>query len=90
MTKREKADLENPEWTEREFKQAIAFTGLPESLQQKLSVRRREPGKTAPKKLVSIRLSSDVVDQLRATGPGWQTRANDALRDWLKKKRHAG
>ena len=32
------------------------------------------------KKLVSLRLDPDVLERLKATGPGWQTRANAALR----------
>ena len=32
------------------------------------------------KELVSLRLSRDVVEWLRATGPGWQTRIEDLLR----------
>ncbi|MFA5664336.1 BrnA antitoxin family protein [Castellaniella sp.] len=32
----------------------------------------------------TIRFDPDVLEGLRATGRGWQTRANDALRDWLK------
>lgn len=34
----------------------------------------------APKRLVSLRLDGDVIDRLRAAGPGWQTRVNEALR----------
>ncbi len=30
---------------------------------------------------VTIRLDADVVARLRAEGPGWQTRANAALRE---------
>ena len=38
---------------------------------------------------VSIRLSADVAEGLRATGNGWQGRADEALRSWLSKKRKA-
>ena len=31
-----------------------------------------------------IRLDADVIDTFKATGKGWQTRMNAALRDWLK------
>lgn len=34
-----------------------------------------------PKTRVTIRLDADVVARLRADGPGWQTRANAALRE---------
>ncbi len=37
------------------------------------------------KRQVTIRLEPELLDRLRATGPGWQTRLNEAVRDWLKK-----
>ena len=37
--------------------------------------------KEHPKTRVAIRLDADVVARLRADGPGWQTRANAALRE---------
>ena len=48
-----------------------------------LSVRRRGPQKTPKKIPISIRLSPDVAEGLRATGTGWQSRADEALRSWL-------
>jgi len=38
------------------------------------------PKKAAPKEAVNIRLDPDVVAHFRASGPGWQSRINDALR----------
>ena len=35
-------------------------------------------------RVVTIRLSADVVDAFKATGAGWQTRVDSALKDWLK------
>jgi uncharacterized protein (DUF4415 family) len=32
----------------------------------------------------TVRFDRDVLDAFRAAGPGWQTRMNAALRDWLK------
>jgi uncharacterized protein (DUF4415 family) len=40
----------------------------------------RGPQKDPTKVLVSLRLDRDLVDHLRATGPGWQTRVNDLVR----------
>lgn len=34
----------------------------------------------APKEPVKLRLDADVLEALRATGDGWQTRINDMLR----------
>jgi uncharacterized protein (DUF4415 family) len=36
------------------------------------------------KEQVSVRYSPDVLAAFRATGIGWQTRMNDALKDWLR------
>ena len=40
--------------------------------------------KANPKKPVQIRFDPDVLEALRATGKGWQTRVNDAMREWVK------
>ena len=34
-----------------------------------------------PKVAVSLRLDQDVVARFKASGPGWQTRMNRALRE---------
>jgi uncharacterized protein (DUF4415 family) len=79
----ERIDEENPEWTDETTARATRIDGLPESLQQKLR-RGRGPNKTPTKVRVSMRLSPDVVESFRATGDGWQTRIDGALKDWLK------
>ena len=43
----------------------------------------RGPNKKPTKEQVAIRLDQEVVGALRASGPGWQTRVNSALKDWL-------
>ncbi|WP_295395036.1 BrnA antitoxin family protein [uncultured Thiodictyon sp.] len=50
-------------------------------------VRARGPNKRPTKEQVAIRLSPDVLSAFRADGPGWQTRIDAALRDWLKTHR---
>ena len=42
------------------------------------------PRAAVTKERITIRLSPDVVAQFRATGSGWQTRIDAALRDWLQ------
>lgn len=55
---------------------------------EQISARRRgRPlGSTADvrKTATTIRFDADVIEAFRATGRGWQTRINDALREWLK------
>lgn len=46
-------------------------------------VRRGRPPLAHPKERITIRLDRDIADALRASGKGWQTRVNAALRDWL-------
>ncbi len=74
-------DDENPEWTEEMFEHAVSLDALPDSLQAKL---RGRPKAAVTKERLTIRLSPDVVSTFRATGDGWQTRMDAALRDWLK------
>ena len=76
------------EWTKEDFARALPFSQLPESLQEKLRSLKKPPGsrKTPTKEVVTIRLSRDVVEQLRASGPGWQTRVDAALREWVEKQ----
>lgn len=63
-----------------------------EAVRAALAARRtpgqRGPGKRPAKEAINIRLSPDVLTAFRATGDGWQTRVDGALRDWLK--RHQG
>ena len=37
-----------------------------------------------PKHALTVRYDADVVEAFKATGRGWQTRMNAALKDWLK------
>ena len=54
----------------------------------------RLPGQRGPQKLpkkvaVTVRYSAEVVEYFKATGDGWQTRMNDALRAYVKRHRAA-
>ena len=66
----------------RAFKPATE--ALPLNLQKILGMRARGPQKSPTKVSTTIRLSNDVIQAFRATGDGWQTRVDAALRDWLK------
>jgi uncharacterized protein (DUF4415 family) len=63
-------DLSTPEWKAK-------FDALP--------VTRGRPKLDRPKISTTLRLDADIIDQFRAGGPGWQSRMNDVLRDWLSK-----
>ncbi len=72
------ADPDNPEWTARDFRRArpfaIAFPALAKSW------RGRGPQKEPTKIAVSLRLTREVVERFKASGPGWQTRIDKALK----------
>ena len=59
---------------------------LPKELADALPKRGR-PVSEKPKKAVNLRLSPEILSAFKSTGRGWQTRINDALRDWLKEHR---
>lgn len=42
------------------------------------------PTGSGNKEQVAIRFDKDVLEAFRATGRGWQTRMNNALKAWLK------
>ncbi len=42
------------------------------------------PAGSGNKEQVAIRFDKEVLEAFRATGRGWQTRMNDALKAWLK------
>jgi uncharacterized protein (DUF4415 family) len=47
-----------------------------------LSLGRPKSEKT--KQALTVRYDTEVIEAFRATGKGWQTRMNAALRDWLE------
>lgn len=48
-------------------------------------VRIGRPPSAKPLKVpTTIRFDADVLAALKASGKGWQTRVNDAMREWLK------
>ncbi|MFY9261175.1 MAG: BrnA antitoxin family protein [Gallionella sp.] len=48
-------------------------------------LKRGRPAATHPLKIsTTLRMDADVLNALRATGRGWQTRLNDTMREWVK------
>ena len=76
------ADPDTFEWTDKDFKRAVPFSVLPEDLQAVL--RGRDKQKTPTKVSTTVRFDTDVLSAFKASGNGWQTRMNEALKDWLR------
>ena len=73
-------DPESREWTEEEFARARPAREVLLTLKN----RDGRPKSAVKKMQTAIRFDPDVLEGLRALGKGWQTQANDALREWLK------
>lgn len=80
-------DPDSPELDDDFFANARpAREVMPSELYAELTTtpRRRRPGRKLAKGQVTLRLDQDVIEGLRASGPGWQVRANEALRRLLQ------
>lgn len=53
----------------------------------KATVRRGRPPVAEPKVSTTIRLSREVIDHFKGAGRGWQTRIDEALREWIRQRR---
>lgn len=91
MTKRKPSDWIDPDdvphWTGKEFSDGTWHIGEREvaPAEARTEVRRRgRPPGTGCKESTTVRFDREVLEAFRAGGPGWQTRMNDALREWLR------
>ena len=76
-------DEDNPEWTDEDFKNAVPARLLHPDLVEAWERRQRGqrgPQKQPVKEAISLRVDKDVLAAFRATGDGWQSRMNAALR----------
>ena len=73
-------DDDNPEWTEEDFARARPASEVlpPQVLALFGKVRGRPRGSDTER--ISLRVDKDVLASFRASGAGWQTRMNQALR----------
>ena len=76
---------DNRELTKADFAKARPFSEVFPDLSA--SIRKgRGPNKLPTKKLISLRLSPDVVEHFKSTGKGWQSRIDETLRKAVKRK----
>ena len=76
------SDPDAPEATDEQLAQAKpfdeAFPALADAMRKNVGGR---PKSENPKVAVSLRLDQEIVARFKASGPGWQTRMNNALRE---------
>jgi len=75
---------DNPEWTKEDFARARPAGEIHPPHVAAALVRKpgRPVGWTKPdaKQQIALRLDKEVIEKFKASGPGWQTRMNEALR----------
>lgn len=77
------ADPDTKEWTDEDMAQARpAAEALPAGVLAAFEGARKRgrPAAANTKVKVMLRIDPDVVEAYRSSGPGWQTRMNEALR----------
>lgn len=74
------AAVESPELTQAEIATARSFTEAFPALVEAARRSIGRPKSANPKIAVSLRLDPDVVAAFKASGQGWQSRINAALR----------
>jgi uncharacterized protein (DUF4415 family) len=89
MKKRKRDDYDLPEMTAKMFKtMRPAREAYPQFVAADERSRGR-PRKAQTKVSVTLRLDRDVVQALRASGPGWQARTNALLASWAKRRKRS-
>ena len=80
-------DVSNsPELTKADFARARPFSEVFPDLSASLR-KGGGPNKSPTKKLVSLRLSPEVIEHFKSAGAGWQSRIDETLREAVKRKR---
>lgn len=79
-----------PELTETFFEQGVwevagKAVSRPQA-QEEFARRRGRPAGGGNKVSTTIRFDAEILDAFKATGEGWQTRMNDALKEWLRSR----
>ena len=77
---------EEAKWANAVVVKKGGYPAVREALAERRKRGQRGPQQTPTKQLVSVRYSPEVLEYFKATGTGWQTRMNDALREWVAKR----
>lgn len=75
----ERTDADNPEWSDAMFNNARRGTAA--------ARRAGRPKSDSPKQSTTLRLDEDVIEYFKRGGRGWQTRLNQALREYIAEHR---
>jgi uncharacterized protein (DUF4415 family) len=79
------ADPDAPELTDEQIAKARPFAEALPELAQAFRRARGRPKLESPKQQVTLRLSPEVLEAFKASGPGWQTRIDETLKKSLRR-----
>lgn len=81
-----RVDADNPEWTEKMFRKARPATEVVPGIVEAWRRTRGRPPKATTKQQITLRLSPEVLAFFRKQGRGWQTRVDEVLSRYVKRK----
>ena len=80
-------DVEVPELNDDDFKRMRPASEVVPDVVDTFKRSRGRPRKENPKVSTTLRLDSEVLEYFRGEGKGWQTRINEALREYVASQR---
>ena len=85
LTAAAESDPDNPPLTDEQWRRMRpAHEVRPELVARQLRRERGRPKSDTTKQQITLRIDRDVLEKFRATGDGWQSRINAALRKAAK------
>jgi uncharacterized protein (DUF4415 family) len=82
-----KPDADNPQWTDKMFREAKPFNEAFPELASAWKRTRGRPKAAMPKVNTTFRLSQDIVQALKKSGLGYSVRVEHILREALEQGR---
>lgn len=74
------SDPDAPEASDVELAGARPFAEAFPALAESIRRGRGRPASASPRVALTLRIERETIERFKATGKGWQTRMNDALR----------
>ena len=81
---------EKKQWDNAVFVKGGGYQAVRAAFAAKRKPGERGPQRTPTKQLVSVRYSPEVLSYFKASGAGWQTRMDEALKQWVSTHSKSG
>ena len=88
-TEREPTAAETAQWANSVVIRGGGYQPVGATLAAKRRQGERGAQLSPTKQLVSVRYSPEVLDFFKASGSGWQTRMDEALKQWVASHQHS-